>query len=507
MSVRRIAKVFVAKNIGQVVLILTQLTLPPAFLHAYGVKLYGEWLALSAAISYLSTFNYGLQTYATTRMTVHYNRGELTECRQVQSMGLRVLVSVFILAIILLLSIFYIPLDSILHISIPLRQAQLTLYILGCQIMANMLSGFFSGSYMVIREAHRGTHFTNFTQAAVVVFQLGLIASRASFAEIAGAQLTLTLLASLVMLLDLWKRAPAIRPSLRYWQTGALGQILKPSAQYALLYSSNILVYQIPLLLMQRLLGPAAVVVFSVTRTIYSMSRRVLNVVTSSLGPEITATVGQKDWRKLHRLYDLSERVILWLIPPITFGSMLATPLLLQLWLHEGNFYNPLVCLLLGITMSIMSIKQHKYQFQFSSNEIRDLSYMTIIAYGATVALTIPMMMKFGLAGYIATWGISEIVQLFYILNLNAKLLAIHGSLDRRPVYKLLGFVAVSCGVFSWLIFHVSEFSYAVQAVIAAGVAMLTLVVSYRVFGVGEIRSILWRKLSSRLSPFSSRRS
>ena len=60
MSLGRISKLFAAQNATQVVSLLTQLLLPPIFLHSYGVALYGEWLALSATVGYLSTINYGL---------------------------------------------------------------------------------------------------------------------------------------------------------------------------------------------------------------------------------------------------------------------------------------------------------------------------------------------------------------------------------------------------------------------------------------------------------------
>ena len=56
----RISKLFAAQNASQVISLLTQLLLPPIFLHNYGVTLYGEWLALSAAIGYLATVNYGI---------------------------------------------------------------------------------------------------------------------------------------------------------------------------------------------------------------------------------------------------------------------------------------------------------------------------------------------------------------------------------------------------------------------------------------------------------------
>jgi hypothetical protein len=147
MSLRRIGKLFAAQNAGQLVTVLTQLLLPPAFLHSYGVNLYGQWLALSAAVAYLSTFNYGLQTFTNMQVTIHYNRGELQDAREVQSAGLRILLSAFVIIGITLAVIFLIPLDSLLRLTIPLREAQWTLYILGCQVISSMVFGFFTGSY------------------------------------------------------------------------------------------------------------------------------------------------------------------------------------------------------------------------------------------------------------------------------------------------------------------------------------------------------------------------
>jgi O-antigen/teichoic acid export membrane protein len=506
MSLRRIGKLFAAQNVGQLVTILTQLLLAPAFLHSYGISLYGQWLALSAAVAYLSTFNYGLQTFTNMQMTIHYNRGELQETREVQSAGLRILFVAFIISGVALAVIFLIPLNSLLHLTIPQREAQWTLYILGYQVISGMVFGFFSGSYMVIGMPHRGQNLGNLNQLLIMLLQLGLVLRHSAFPLIAGGQLALTLIGSVFLVIDFSRLAPDIRPTLRYWKPGALGTILKPSAQYALLYSSNVLAYQVPTLLMQRLLGPATIVVYSVTRTVYSMSRRLLFLVTNSLGPEITTTFGQRDWRKLHRLYELSERIILLMTTPITFGFMLATPLLLQVWLHKGNLFNPTVCLLLGLTVSILSIKEHKYQFQFSSNQVREISYLTILAYSAQIVIAVPMMIRFGLIGYLVTWLISEILQLFYLLGLNARLFAGTASVDRKPVYQLFAFLAVASVVFLWPVYHIASFSYVTQAAIAIMATAITAAISYWVFRVDEVRSLLWRKVSGRFPSFASRR-
>ena len=516
MSLGRISKLFAAQNASQIVSLLTQLALPPIFLHSYGVALYGEWLALSAAIGYLSTINYGLQTYTNMQMTIHYNRGEVEECQQVQSAGLRILLSIFALIAVLLLAVFTLPLDRMLHLSIPRSEAQLVLYLLGVQILASMLLGFFSGNYMVFGATHRGVNFNNLMALLILAAQVALALARARFSWIAGAQLALTLAGSLFLIVDLRKLAPQIAPTLRYWVPGSLKAILKPSMHYGLLFSSNILAYQVPVLLMQRILGPAPVVVYSVTRTIYSMSRRILFLLTSSIGPEITITFGQRDWPKLHRLYELSERIILLMVPAITFGSMLATPFLLQVWLHKGNLYDPGVCLLLGVTIAILGIKEHKYQFQFSSNQVREVSYMTPVAYGLTLLVSVPLMHRFGLIGFLAPWAISELLQLFYLLHLNARLFrqATQGialreeeRVDRRPVYILFGLLLLGTAAVAWPVYHLAEFGFPAQLGFALAATLGMLALSYWLFRIDEVRTLLWQRLAGRFPALAARRS
>lgn len=505
MSLSRIGKLFGAQNAAQLVTILTQLLLPPAFLHAYGVSLYGQWLALGAAIAYLSTFNYGLQTYTNMQMTIHFNRGEVQETREVQSAGLRILLATFLIFNSALLLIFLVPLDSLLELTISRHEAQLTLYFLGCQIVSGMVFGFFTGSYMVIGLAHRGANFANVNQLLVMLLQVGLATARAPFHYIAGAQLSLTLIGSVFLVMDFGRRAPEIRPSLRYWKKGALGQVLKPSAHYALLYSSNVFAYQLPTLLMQRLLGPATVVIYSVTRTVYSMSRRILYLLTNSIGPEITIAFGQRDWKKLHRLYEFSERIILLMTIPITFGSMLATPLILQVWLHKGDLYDPTVSILLGITVSVLGIKEHKYQFQFSSNKVEAISYMSVIAYGGQLLIAGPVMTRFGLVGYLSLWCVNEIAQLFYLIRLNERLFGDVAQVDRKPVYILFGLLAIGTVGLLWPMYNEARFPLWQQGLIALATTVVTLALSYRLFRVDEVRSFLWGKIAARFPTLAAR--
>ena len=505
MSFRRIAKLFAAQNANQLVTTAQQLLLPPAFVHVLGTGMYGQWIALSASVSYLSTFNYGLQTYTNMQMTIHYNRGELQEAREVQSAGLRILLGAFFGAAALLLAVFAVPLTHWLKLSIHPLQAQVTLYLLGMQIMASMLFGFFSGSYMMFGEAHRGAHWGNLNQLLGMGTLVSLVWLRQPFPIIAGGQLLVTLLMAGYLCFDVGRRCPDMKPNVRYWKQGALAATLKPSAQYMLLASSQLLSYQVPIILMQRFLGPDMVVVYSLTRTIYSTSRRLLYLVTNSLSAEITLIYGQQDWKRLHRLYALSERLILLMTPPITFGSMLATPLLLQIWMHQGKVFRPGVCIVLGLTVSILSIKEHKYQFQFSSNKVGSIAWQTLFAYGLTSLASILLMHRFGIQGYLVPALISETLQLFYLLHLNDRLFAGEAELDHKPVYQMLGIMAVCTAIFFWPILHIRGVPYLIQGVIATVTTLVLSAFCYWLFQVDELRTMLWSKLASRVPALAGR--
>ena len=495
MTLGRISKLFAAQNASQVVSLLTQLLLPPIFLHNYGVALYGEWLALSAAIGYLSTVNYGIQTYTNMQMTIHYNRGELEECMNVQSGGLFILIVVFLALAVLLIGLFFLPLDHWLRLTIPLRSAQWILYLLSMQIIVGMIFGFFSGNYMVIGSTHRGANFNSLNMLLVTLVTALLAVLRTDLVWISAAQFAVVVVMTVYLFFDFSRMAPQLRPTLRHWRKSSLRNILKPSGHYALLYSSNILGYQLPVIAIQRILGPAAVVIFSVTRTIYSMTRRLPYLVTNSIGPEVTITFGQRNWKKLYQLYELSERVVLLLISPIAFGTMLFTPLLLALWLHNDSLYRPMVCLLFGITIAIQSVKEHKYQFQFSTNQVRELAYMTPIAYGAMLLLSLPAMQMIGLRGLLVVWPIAELAQLIYLLQLNRRLFGKEAVLNYRPLLLLCLLLVAETLLCLWPVFHIAAMRLPRQALLAGSVTLVAFAASYWMFGVDEVRTLLWARM------------
>jgi O-antigen/teichoic acid export membrane protein len=488
MSLRRVGKTLTAAFGGQGLSVLSQLLLPPIFLRHYGVAGYGEWLTLSATVGYLGTLNFGLQTYANNQVAICYNRGDMDEAHTLQATALAILLAIVGATALLTAAVFLVPIDHWLGLKAGRAMVSGTIYLLGLQILVRMVYGFLVGTFLVVGVSHRGMQWSNAHVLVTTLATAALAMCNASFAWIAAQQLITIAAFSLIVLIDLRFEAAPVFPQLRFVDPRRMGDVLKPSGYFGMLFCANFLVYQLPVILMQRLLGPTTVVVFSLTRTIYSMVRQALTSLTNAIGPEITELYGQRSWTRLFRLYELSERVVFAVIPVASIGTMLVTPVLMTVWLHKPSLYNPAVCVIMALTAGVMGIKDHKYQFQVASNEHSALARMTFLSYLVMVALAMPAIHIFGVLGFLILWFATEIYQTLCILRLNLHLFSDTASLDFSPVYKLFALMILATLPAGWFAFSAPHRPLLQTSLTAVLFAVALAAISYPLFGLSEVR-------------------
>ena len=489
---------------GQGVSIVAQLLIPPFFLLRYadGVAVYGEWIALSASVAYLGTLNYGIQTFANNQMTIEYNRGDVDAAKALQAGALRLLLLVIGVVALFATGVFAMPVARWLNLRhASSGAAALTLYLLVIQVLLNMLFALFANSYMMIGRMHRGANWLILQRLAVT---LGLAACawfRASFPLLAAVQLVSVALFTVLVVLDVRRTAPILVPSLRHGRWRDVKAMLRPSAHFGLLSFSGFLTYQGPVLLIQSLLGPAAVTGFSLTRTVFSMGRQALAILSFSIGQEITLLIGQRNWPALKRLYDLSERVVLLLVPIFSVGVLLVSPLLFAVWLHRRDLYDPGLCFLMAVISAVMGIKEHKYQFQSSSNEHERLSRFTLLAYASMLLVAGFAIGPLGIFGFMFAWLAAELAQTAYILRLNVQLFPADSPISMAPVARLGAVLIAAFSLAAWPVF--ASVRWPLTAVVGVAVLIMLFIsaASYFTFGLAEVRLLLVSKLRRRFSP------
>ena len=501
MSVARLIKTGTSLMSGQGIQIMTQLVLPPLFLRHYGIAVYGQWIALSSAAQYLGTLNFGLHSFASNHAAIAYNRADLDEVNVIQATSFAIVLGMVSVVALLASLLFLVPLSSLLHLTISSAEAAGAMYLLGLQILIRLVFGFVQTAFLVIGAFHRGSNWNNGLSIATLAVTAVLVMWHMSFVWIAAGQAITTLLFTILVAIDLYFKAPVAFPRLRYTQRARVMDILRPSGYYGMLFSGSFLVFQLPLVIMQRMLGPGPVVVFSITRTIFSMSRQALTALSTALGPEITELFGKCNWSGLIRLYNLSERLVFALVPVVTLATFLATPALMAIWVHKPELFQPDVCVFMALLSAAGGVKEHKYQFQISINHHAEMARFILFTYLAMIGCAVPAIAYFGIRGFLAVWLVTEIVQILYILKLNQRLFKDFYAVEMTPLYKIGGVMSLGMAACWWItnLLHVQP--VIVQLALAAAFAIVLLAAEYPVFGLGQLKDSLALRFSRKTGP------
>jgi O-antigen/teichoic acid export membrane protein len=230
------------------------------------------------------------------------------------------------------------------------------------------------------------------------------------------------------------------------------------------------------------------------------MTRNVLNAFTQAIGPEVTTLFAKQDWPQLSRLYDYSERGVFALIPIANIGVLLLGPLLAHVWLHDPNMFRPGVYVLCAAVSIVMSAKEHKFMFQFSTNTHHELARFMFGTYLALVAAWYFIVPRFGIDGLLAGWLAAELLQVLYIMRLNNKFFAHHEVLDVKYPVRLTFLSLLALGVTLAVLPRTAQLPLLTQAALASGVGLVLLGLDVPIFGLipvwGKLRGVIERRLA-----------
>jgi len=491
----RILKMLGALFTGMGLTVIAQLVLPPAFLHFYGVSRYGEWLVLSGTLGYLSTLNFGITTYASNELTMLHKRGETVRYRQLQGSTLALSLVMISFGVLLSALVFFIPIAKLLHLSTMTQsEVALTAFFLGLETMVAIIGGYYNNLFMVIEEAHRGLTWGNVRFLGATVAAAGLAVFRVRFSTLAIGQFLMVVLLTAFSIYDLRRRMGDLPLGLKgaNWKTAK--STLAPSGMFGMIFAQQFLIFQAPLIMLQWIVGPSVVVVFSTSRTILSTARQSLSKVTNAIAPEITLSYAHQNMKRLLNIFHYSEKLVFAGIPIANLGAYLFAPVLLQIWLHRPSLFDTYTYGLMALISGAMSMRDHKQFFQFSTNMHKRLSIIVFFGNLLMIALSIPLTIKLGLNGFLYMWLISELAQMGFIYFENKKLFNNDPSISMVPVLKLGAVMALSLPICAEMLSFARQRSLGTVAVVAVvGIIGLT-IESYLVFGLKDV----WDQLVER---------
>lgn len=366
---------------GQGINVLRQLLLPVVFLATLGTEAYGAWLVLCAGLAQLNLLDFGLQTATINKLGMAFHRGRMDEFHRVQSIALRLTLGVVIPATMLVALVLALPVERWLKLALPPEEARWTMLFLAWGILAQIVVGQLVGVFRAINLAWRGQMWGNALRLGSLIVLVVQLLLKLSFPMLALGGLVVSLVVGAAVLVDLRWKARECLPTLRHWDRREAVELVRPSLFFSLGLLNNFLLFEVPLLILQRTSGPQAVVAFSVLRTLLSAGRQLLTPVQYALIPEITRVFALNDKAAMNRLYRLSVEVACLGGAVLNLGLGLGAAGIVALWLQGKVAVVPLLAALLAATGFAAACRESRYLFQLATNRHEHTLVVTALAY------------------------------------------------------------------------------------------------------------------------------
>jgi O-antigen/teichoic acid export membrane protein len=383
---RRVWEAAGATLMSRGVRIVEQIALIPIFLVAWGVGSYGEWLTLTAVAALASVSNFGLGSAAGNEVVMRLGAGDREGAQKICTTALVLLSGLLlIVAALVVAALTVIDVRSTAHLAHFTRaQASVVLML----VTLNVMIGFMTGPLNSTLGAMVGVGAPNMIGAvsklAEIAATILALLFKADYLVVAWIMVGFGALTVVANVIAIKRVSPwfQFRPSL--FDRSMAGLVLKPAASIFVLYVAvNAIGVQVPRMVLFSLLGPAAVVVFTVSMTYARTVRSFAAVVMLSTGVELGRAFGSKDTEKYYAMVTRACQSAFWVAIVLALGALAVSPLVIEKWtagrVHPD--YGILVCLLLGAVMASFS--------DVLANAMIVTNRLWPIALGALVGFTV----------------------------------------------------------------------------------------------------------------------
>lgn len=403
--------------------LLIQLVSVPVLLGAWGVRVYGEWLVLSAFPTYLALSDLSFSSVAGNTMVMLEAQGKRTEAvvlgRHLWSI-VTVLTAAGVAAAVAIAFVFGGSFGT--SAAIPASDAQIVLLALFLQVALSnqqgVLDAWFraSGRYPLGSSMYQLGRLTGFV-ALIAAALLGGGPAAAAGMFLAGSAVGFAVSWVVLRRAVPWSSFAVERP-----HGGTIRQLLIPGAAFVTLATANALSLQGMTIAVGVMLGASSVVVFSTTRTVTRFVSLTIGAVGSSSWPELSRSVGGGDLAEARAILrgatQLSMAIALSLVVLLaTLGSAVIG------WWTRGAVEAPRdVLLLLLLVVIANALWWVPASVLAATNRHHRMALMYLAATAVGLIAAMPLMAAFGLVGAAFSLLASDFVLIVGVLPIALRL-------------------------------------------------------------------------------------
>ena len=352
----RLVRGFGANALGNVLTVGIQLLGVPIFLKFWGTQIYGEWLVLSAIPSYLAMSDLGFGSVAATQMTIEVARNDRQGAlRTFQSAWAFISLISLLLALVTSLTVWTLPLGRWFRLAtLSHQQASLIIMFWVIFILVGLQSALIAAGFRCTGAYAAGVLYLNFSRAVEFAAALLAVALGAPPLVAVSTYVLARIVITALFATRLKKQAPWLIFGFHHASRQRIKELAGPAVAFMAIPLGNALSLQGMVAAVGVLLGPVAVVAFSVTRTLSRVAFQMMAIVNNTIWPEMSAAYGVRNIELARRLHRLACQTALWLMVPSLIVLAVTGPWVIRVWTHShvpfeaGLFHGLLLVVLIN---------------------------------------------------------------------------------------------------------------------------------------------------------------
>jgi O-antigen/teichoic acid export membrane protein len=396
---RRIVRGMIALVFGQGVGIATKVFLVPLYLRSWTPEVYGEWLAMSSVVAYLTNLDMGMQMYVVNRLTQDHAQGNASDYRASQHTALAFYTAIAGIGTLVVAALTYLlPLTRWLRLAqTPPSTAVVVMTLLGAQLLWSLPLTFNMLIYRTTGDFAKSQWLGNFFSLLMLLLVGTALWFRSSMPALAALELVPMAVVAVYVQRDVRRRLPALTPGFSAAKVSLLGSLIRPSLFFSLIVLAIALGQQGPILVVSGVLGGAAVALFATTRTLAAFARQVVGTLNQVIWADVTRLQASDDRARL--------RPVLHLLVGITTAGCVAVsaslwfegPDVLARWTHGRLAPDPSLIRLLLVYAVLQAPWGAASLLPAATNRHRSLAFSYLAANSISVLGTLALIHRLGL--------------------------------------------------------------------------------------------------------------
>ncbi|MDI9363515.1 MAG: lipopolysaccharide biosynthesis protein [Flavobacterium sp.] len=364
-------KNFLSSSWGKLSMLIIRVIQVPVMISALGAKNYGFWLVISSLPSWLSISNMGFGSVASNEMVLSVSSGDNNTAKEVFSTSLTLVFFITIIGSILVSVIIpWVSFNQFVEYG-NIIELKYCVVFLSLSVFISFSSEIYGGRLRAAHKAHQAMLLASLRNWIDFFILLIVLSFTKRFDYLALAILITTILDMALICFISRYALPSVRFSFKNINFHDVKPLFKKGLAFQAFPLGNALLFQGNILVVQYIIGPLAVVLFSTLRTLVRTINQLMEMINQVIWPELSLAFGSNNLKKAAQLHRLGVAISLAIsIVSVFILSFVGLPLY-QMWTGKTMQLNQslLICFLLPIpfnalwyTSSVVHVACNKHE-------------------------------------------------------------------------------------------------------------------------------------------------